>query len=83
VWYGGVAGEGLRSVGEDYLPSSKSVCSILPIARGLSDRGFRALAFSLAALLSDLTEGAAFALSALRRLPSCDERHQAVVLFAP
>src|SRR5215204_2135457 len=33
VWYGGVAGEGLRSVGEEALPSSKSVCSILPIAR--------------------------------------------------
>src|SRR5215213_376718 len=32
VWYGGVAGDGLRSVGEDFLPSSKSVCSILPIA---------------------------------------------------
>ena len=35
VWYGGVAGEGLRSVGEEALPSSKSVCSILPIARHL------------------------------------------------
>jgi hypothetical protein len=32
LWYGGVAGEGLRSVGEEALPSSKSVCSILPIA---------------------------------------------------
>jgi hypothetical protein len=32
-WYGVVAGEGLRSVGVDPLPSSKSVCSILPIAR--------------------------------------------------
>ena len=32
VWYGGVAGDGLRSVGEEALPSSKSVCSILPIA---------------------------------------------------
>src|SRR5215203_7548607 len=34
-WYGGVAGEGLRSVGVDPLPSSKSVCSILPLARHL------------------------------------------------
>ncbi len=33
MWYGGVAGDGLRSVGEEALPSSKSVCSILPIAR--------------------------------------------------
>ena len=33
VWYGGVAGEGLRSVGEEALLSSKSMCSILPIAR--------------------------------------------------
>jgi len=32
LWYGVVAGDGLRSVGEDVLPSSKSVCSILPIA---------------------------------------------------
>ena len=32
VWYGGVGGDGLRSVGEEALPSSKSVCSILPIA---------------------------------------------------
>src|SRR5215203_295946 len=32
VWYGGFAGDGLRSVGEEALPSSKSVCSILPIA---------------------------------------------------
>jgi hypothetical protein len=36
LWYGGVeggAGEGLRSAGEEALPSSKSVCSILPITR--------------------------------------------------
>ena len=32
VWYGGGAGDGLRSGGEEALPSSKSVCSILPIA---------------------------------------------------
>src|SRR5215218_1123754 len=32
VWYGRGAGDGLRSVGEEALPSSKSVCSILPIA---------------------------------------------------
>jgi hypothetical protein len=32
LWYGGDAGDGLRSVGEEALPSSKSVCSILPIA---------------------------------------------------
>ena len=31
----GGAGEGLRSVGEEALPSSKSVCSILPLARHL------------------------------------------------
>src|SRR5215211_3127396 len=30
LWYGGVAGDGLRSVGVS--PPSKSVCSILPIA---------------------------------------------------
>src|SRR5215212_5901732 len=39
LWYGGVergvAGVGLRSVGEEALPSSKSVCSILPIVRHL------------------------------------------------
>ena len=46
LWYGGVAGDGLRSVGEEALPSSKSVCSILPIARRLSSRGFRAPAFA-------------------------------------
>ena len=62
LWYGGLAGEGLRSDGVDDLPSSKSECSILSIARRLSDRGFRVPALSLAALLSDLTEGAAFAL---------------------
>jgi hypothetical protein len=32
LWYGGVAGEGLRSVGA---APSKSVCSILPLARHL------------------------------------------------
>jgi len=32
LWYGVVAGDGLRSVGEEALPSSRSVCSILPIA---------------------------------------------------
>src|SRR5918994_5179183 len=31
LWYGGVAGEGLRSVGAT--SPSKSVCSILPLAR--------------------------------------------------
>ncbi len=35
LWYGGFAGEGLRSVREEALPSSKSICSILPIARHL------------------------------------------------
>ena len=65
MWYGGGAGEGLRSDGVDDLPLSKSECSILPIARRLSDRGFRVPALSLAALLSDLTEGAAFALPRL------------------
>jgi hypothetical protein len=30
-----VAGDGLRSVGEEYLPLTKSVCSILPTARHL------------------------------------------------
>jgi hypothetical protein len=33
VWYGVVAGDGLRSVGEAYLPLTKSGCSILPTAR--------------------------------------------------
>ena len=32
IWYGEVAGDGLRSVGKEALPSSKSVCSILPLA---------------------------------------------------
>ena len=35
LWYGGVASEGLRSDGVDYLPPSKSGCSILPLARHL------------------------------------------------
>jgi len=39
VWYGGLAGEGLRSDGADDLPPSKSGCSILPIARRLLGRG--------------------------------------------
>jgi hypothetical protein len=50
LWYGGVeggAGEGLRSDGVEDLPLSKSGCSILPIARRLSGRGFRAAAFIL------------------------------------
>src|SRR5919112_4497371 len=46
LWYGGVAGDGLRSVGVEALPSSKSVYSILPVARRLSSRGFRAPAFA-------------------------------------
>src|SRR5215208_73654 len=33
LWYGGIAGEGLRSVGA--ASPSKSVCSILPLARHL------------------------------------------------
>jgi hypothetical protein len=39
LWYGGAASEGLRSVGEEALPSSKSVCSILPIARRIYRAG--------------------------------------------
>ena len=35
LWYGGVAGEGLRSDGVDDFPPSKSGCSILPLARHL------------------------------------------------
>src|SRR5919106_5986382 len=35
LWYGEAVGDGLRSDGEEALPSSKSVCSILPIARHL------------------------------------------------
>jgi hypothetical protein len=31
----GVSGDGLRSVGEAYLPLTKSGCSILPVARHL------------------------------------------------
>jgi hypothetical protein len=50
LWYGGVAGEGLRSVGEEALPSSKSVCSILPLARhlraGVSRTSHPALSFA-------------------------------------
>jgi hypothetical protein len=42
VWYGGGAGDGLRSGGEEALPSSKSVCSILPIARHLRAGSSRA-----------------------------------------
>jgi hypothetical protein len=33
LWYGGVAGEGLRSVGAT--SPSKSICSILPLTRHL------------------------------------------------
>ena len=33
LWYGGVAGDGLRSVGVEDLPLTKSGCSILPTAR--------------------------------------------------
>ena len=49
LWCGWGAGDGLRSVGEEALPSSKSVCSILPIAiygPGLASLG--APAFSCA-----------------------------------
>src|SRR5215211_4528378 len=35
LWYGGVAGGGLRSVGWKYPAPSTSACSILPIARRL------------------------------------------------
>src|SRR5829696_3489176 len=35
LWYSGVAGEGLRSVGADGELPTKSVCSILPIAHHL------------------------------------------------
>src|SRR5215207_6703040 len=35
VWYGGVAGEGLKSDREEALPLSKSGCSILPLVRWL------------------------------------------------
>src|SRR5215210_8573744 len=38
LWYGGLAGEGLRSDGVDDLPLSKSGCSILPLARRLLGR---------------------------------------------
>src|SRR5829696_3332243 len=48
-----VAGEGLRSVGVEALPSSKSVCSILPLARHLragASYGVPALSFASEAL---------------------------------
>jgi hypothetical protein len=35
LWYGVVAGDGLRSVGVEALPPSKGACSILPTARHL------------------------------------------------
>jgi hypothetical protein len=35
LWYSEGAGEGLRSVGVEVLPPSKSICSILPTARRL------------------------------------------------
>ena len=35
LWYGGVAGDGLRSVGVEALPPSKGACSILPTVRHL------------------------------------------------
>jgi len=39
VWYGGIVGDGLRSVGAELLPPSKSACSILPAARHFTGRG--------------------------------------------
>jgi hypothetical protein len=73
MWYGGVergvAGDGLRSVGEEALPSSKSVCSILPIAiygPGLSGSGlYNALGRALWMDLP-LARLSLFALSVLR-----------------
>ena len=47
MWYSGGASEGLRSVGEEALPSSKSMCSILPIARLLRAGVLRAPALTL------------------------------------
>src|ERR687898_2166570 len=35
LWYSGVAGDGLRSVGVEALPPSKGACSILPTVRHL------------------------------------------------
>jgi hypothetical protein len=62
LWYGGVAGDGLRSVGEEALPSSKSVCSILPIAiYGPGLYGAPPFILSLVALYPP-SWGAAFAL---------------------
>jgi hypothetical protein len=73
LWYGVVAGDGLRSVGEEALPSSKSVCSILPI--GICGPGLSVAPASimpLAALFGPLP-GAALALprpDALSPLPT-------------
>jgi hypothetical protein len=47
MWYSGGASEGLRSVGEEALPSSKSMCSILPIARLLRAGVLRTPALTL------------------------------------
>jgi len=70
LWYGGVAGEGLRSDGVDDLPLSKSVCSILPIARHFRAGVLRGsglyTAVGRAVLLSPFARPMLCALSALR-----------------
>jgi hypothetical protein len=63
VWYSGGASEGLRSVGEEALPSSKSMCSILPIARLLRAGVLRGSGFYTAlgrAVVLPHPSGAAF-----------------------
>jgi hypothetical protein len=64
LWYGVVAGDGLRSVGEEALPSSKSVCSILPIAicGPVLSVAPASIMLPLAALALPIVPGAAFAL---------------------
>ena len=71
----GVLREGLRSVGEEALPSSKSACSILPIARRHCDGpGF----FGISASFVRLIENEYFAhATMLARLVSPLRRSQA------
>ena len=70
----GVLREGLRSVGEEALPSSKSVCSILPIARHCDGPG----SFGISASFVRLIEEESFAHAPmLARLVSPLRRSQA------
>ena len=74
VWYGGVAGDGLRSVGADgELPSSKSVCSILPIVRHLR-AGVSRTSHPALRIMGDATRGSPIPLHAgIKAHTLCEE----------